>query len=161
MIQGASLYSFHLVNGHELHPVLDPLYRQHYAEMKQRLESDGHQVSPYNPQLEQYFPAMDKGAMLTFIVVENETVVGYCNLWLHKDMHNGDDMASEDAIYVLPEHRNGIGKKLVRFILEYLKNLGVKRVNITPVTDLRVGKVWKRMGFIPVAELMTYHFKDN
>ena len=151
-------YSFHIVNGHHLHPVLDPLYRQHFAEMKARMERDGLPIGDYNPQLPDYFAAMDNGSLLTFIVLENETVIGYSNVYLHNDMHTGELVASEDTIYVLPEHRNGVGKKLVKFILAHLESLGVKRVTISPVTDLRVGKIWSRMGFRPVAELMVYNF---
>lgn len=154
-------YAFHLVNGHEFHPVLEPLYKLHYAEMQKRLEKDGHPIGDYNPQLERYFSAMDSGELLTFIVVKDETVVGYSNIWVTTDMHNSEPIAQEDTVYMLPEHRNGAGRKLVKFILEFLGNLGVKRVNISPVTDLRVGKIWSRMGFLPVAQLMTYHFKGN
>lgn len=154
-------YSFHLINGHENHHALDPLYRKHYAEMKARLEGDGHVIGDYNPRLDVYFDAMDREGLLTFIVLENGTIVGYSNIWLTNDMHNGELIAQEDTIYMLPEHRNGTGRQLARFILDELESRGVKRVTISPVTDLRVGKIWERMGFKPVAQLMTYHFKAN
>jgi len=154
-------YDFHMVNGHEWHPVLDPLYQRHYAEMKERLESDGIEIGDYNPQLESYFSAMDSGLMLTFIVVDNGTVVGYSNVWVTKDMHNSELIASEDTIYMEKDHRNGAGRKLVKFILAELERRGCKRVNISPVTDLRVGKIWARMGFKPVAETMVYTFSGK
>ena len=154
-------YEFHLVNGHEAHNALEPLYRKHYAEMKQRLETDGHPIGDYNPRLDVYFAAMDRGDLLTFIVLESGTIVGYSNIWLTNDMHNGELIAQEDTIYVLPEFRNGTGRKLAKFILVELESRGVKRVTISPVTDLRVGKIWERMGFKPVAQLMTYHFEAN
>lgn len=152
---------FVLVNGHEWHPALESLYRKHYGEMKDRLERDGHKIGDYNPRLDEYFAAMDRGDLLTFIVLENGTLVGYSNVWLTNDMHNSELIAQEDTIYVLPEFRNGAGRKLVKFILADLESRGVKRVTISPVTDLRVGKIWARMGFKPVAELMTYHFEAN
>lgn len=156
-----SEYVFALVNGHEWHEKLDPLYRVHYAEMKARLEADGIDIPDYNPQLERYFAAMDSGTMLTFIVLEKETVVGYSNVWLDNDMHNGELIAQEDTVFMLPEHRKGTGKQLVKTILAHLKGIGVKRVYISPVTDLRVGKIWKRMGFRSVAETMVYNFEAN
>lgn len=152
---------FAIVNGHEWHEALDGLYRKHYAEMKDRLEADGHVIGDYNPRLDVYFDAMDRGDIITFIVLENGTIVGYSNIWLTNDMHNGELIAQEDTIYMLPEYRNGAGRKLAKFILAELDKRGVKRVTITPVTDLRVGKIWQRMGFKPVAELMTYHFEGN
>jgi len=154
-------YVIQQVNGHEWHDRLDPLYRQHYAEMEMRLRGDGIPIGAYNPRLDQYFAAMDGGWLLTFVVQCNETVVGYSNIYVTNDMHNDDPIAMEDTIYILPEHRNGIGKKLVRHILGVLEKRGVKRVHITPVTDLRVGKIWQRMGFRPTAEMMTYVFEAN
>lgn len=151
-------YAISIENGHRIHDELDPLYRQHYAEMKARLESDGIPIGEYNPRLKQYFEAMDGGWLLTFVVRCEGRVVGYSNVYLTQDMHNSELIAQEDTIYILPEHRNGIGRKLVKFILDYLRRADVVRANITPVTDLRVAKIWERMGFKPTAELMTFVF---
>lgn len=154
-------YEFKMVNGVEWHTPLESLYRKHYAEMKERLERDGHVIGEYNPRLDVYFPAMERGDMLTFIVLESGTLVGYSNVWLTSDMHNSEPIAQEDTIYMLPDYRKGAGRQLVKFIMAELERRGIKRVTISPVTDLRVGKIWQRMGFKPVAELMTYHFKGN
>lgn len=154
-----SNYEIRMVNGREWHSRIEPLYLRHYAEMKARLDADGVPIGDYNPRLDEYFAAMDRGDMLTFIVLEFETIIGYSNIWLTNDMHNGDLIAQEDTIFVEKEHRNGIGRKLAAFILDELRDRGVKRVSITPVTDLRVGKIWERMGFKPVAQIMTYNFE--
>jgi len=61
-------------------------------------------------------------------------------------------------LFVSKEHRNGVGKKLVAFVLEELKQRGVKRLNVSAMTDLRVAKLWKRMGFKETATQMTYEF---
>lgn len=126
--------------------------------MQARLEADGIPIGDYNPRLKQYFEAMDGGWLLTFVVRSDGQAVGYSNVWLTQDMHNSELIGMEDTIYILPEHRNGIGKKLVKFILADLKGRGVKRAVITPVTDLRVAVIWKRMGFRPTAEVLTYVF---
>lgn len=152
-------YKICMVNGHDWHEQIEPLYKRHYAEMKARLEADGVGIGDYNPRLDRYFEAMDRGDLLTFIVLDERTVVGYSNIWLTNDMHNSDLIAQEDTIFVEKEHRNGLGRKLAGAILEELRKRGVKRVNISPVTDLRVGKIWQRMGFKPVAQIMTYNFE--
>jgi GNAT superfamily N-acetyltransferase len=59
---------------------------------------------------------------------------------------------------VLPEHRNGIGKKFIKVILEELKERGVKRLNVSAMTDLRAAKLWKRIGFKESATQMIYKF---
>jgi GNAT superfamily N-acetyltransferase len=153
-------YQFHMVNIREWYPALEPLFRKHYAEMQARLAEDGTPIGDYNPRLETYFQAADRGEYRVFIVLQNDAIIGYCSVWTTEDMHNSEPIATEDALYVVPECRKGVGRPLVKFVLEYLQGIGIKRVTITPVTDLRVGKIWSRMGFKPVAELMTYTFKE-
>lgn len=153
-----SEYSFSIVNGREWHDRLEPLYRQHYAEMQARLERDGVPIGPYNPKVADYHASMDSGLMKTFIVQKNEQVVGYSNIWVLPDMHNQQLIASEDTIYMLPEHRNGTGRKFARVILDHLRSLGVRRMSITSVTDVRAEKLWQRLGFRPVAQVMTITF---
>lgn len=138
-----------------------PLYRQHYAEMQDRLERDGISVPDFNPRVSEYEKAAEAGYLLNYVVRLDGEPVGYSNIYLTNDMHNSEFMAMEDTVFVTKPHRNGVGRKLVKAILEDLKQRGVKRVNISPVTDLRVGKIWERMGFRPVAQQMTYVFEDN
>ena len=150
-------YEIALERGDLNYPEIEPLYRQHYAEMQARLAADGIPVGDYKPRLDQYFAAFRGGWLLNYIVRLDGAPVGYSNVWLTNDMHNGEYIAREDTIYILPAHRNGIGKRLVQHILGDLKSRGVRRVMISPVTDLRVGKIWKRMGFREVAMLMNYN----
>lgn len=152
-------YSFHLIHVRDWYPALEPLFRLHYSEMQSRLAGDGVAIGDYDPRLPEYFAAADRGEYQCAIVIENETLIGYCTFWVTNDMHCQSELiCQEDALFVVPEARRGAGKPLVRFVLSHLETLGVKRATITPVTDLRVGKVWKRMGFVPVAELMVWNF---
>lgn len=151
-------YQISLERGDLNYSELEPNYRRHYAEMQARLKADGIDVGDYNPRLDEYFRAFKGGWLLNYVVRLDGKAVGHSNVYLTNDMHNGELIAQEDTIYILPEHRNGIGKTLVKHILADLKARGVKRVTISPVTDLRVGKIWKRMGFRDVASLMSYQF---
>lgn len=138
-----------------------PLYAQHYREMQERLEADGVPVGPFNPRLDSYMKAAMDGHFLNFVVRSEGKPVGYCNVWLTSDMHNGELIAREDTVYILPEHRNGIGKRLVKYGLQMLRARGVRRLHVTAMTDLRVEKLWRRMGFKPVATAMIYTFEGN
>lgn len=151
-----SEYIFSIEPFEDSYPELEPLYREHYAEMQARLERDGSPIPAYNPRLAQYVAASRRGDLFTWVVRLDGEAVGYCNIYLTNDMHNGQLIAQEDAIFMSKEHRRGAGTKLVKAILSDLKPRGVKRVLITPVTDLRVAKIWERVGFKPVASLMVY-----
>ena len=151
-------YTFHLGRFKETYDELEPLYRQHYFEMCERLAQDGIHYPPYNPRLDQYIASGDRGDLLTFVLRLEGKPVGYSNVYVTNDMHNGDLIAQEDTIFVLKDHRNGVGKKLVKVILEELKERGVKRVTVSAMTDLRVAKLWGRMGFKEAATQMIYTF---
>lgn len=151
-------YTFHLGRHRETFEELEPLYRQHYGEMVERLARDGIDYPPYNPRWDEYFKAGDNGYLLTFILRCDGKAVGCSNMYITNDMHNNDLIAQEDTIYVVPEHRNGIGKKFAKVILDELRERGVKRLNVSAMTDLRATKLWKRMGFKESAIQMTYTF---
>lgn len=153
------LYSITLENGADNYAELEPNYRRHYAEMKTRLSQQGIDVSDYNPRLKQYFEAFNGGWLLNYVVRLDGDAVGHANVYLTNDMHNGDLIAQEDVLYVVPEHRNGVGRKLVKHILDDLQKRGVKRVSVMALTDLRVAKIWRRMGFRDTAEMLTYTFR--
>jgi len=153
-------YTIGIERGDLNYAELEPNYRQHYAEMKERLERDGIVIGDYNPRLDTYFDAFRSGWLLNYVARFNGKPVGHCNIYVTNDMHNGEKIATEDVLYVLPQHRNGLGRKMAKYMMADLKARGVKRFFISPVTDLRVGKVWKRMGFREVAMQMMYNVED-
>lgn len=134
---------------------LEPLYRQHYAQMCARLEQDGFETSPYKPRLDEYVKASRGGWLLTFVLRFEGRAVGYSNIYVTNDMHNCDPIAQEDTIFVVQEHRNGSGRQLARAVHTELKLRGVKRLNVTTATDLRVSKWLARQGYKHTAHCMT------
>lgn len=153
-------YRFSIEDGEANYPELQPLYFRHYGEMRDRLAGQGIDIGECNPRLDMYFAAVRRGDLITYVVRLDGKAVGYSNIYLTNDMHNGRLIAREDTIYILPEHRNGIGRRFSKFILSHLKHVGVKALNVTALTDLRVAKLWKRMGFKEVGMAMTYVFED-
>lgn len=153
-----SEYVFSVENGADNHPELEPLYRQHYGEMQKRLAGEGIDVPPFNMRLDVYMQYWRAGHLINYVARRDGKAVGYANVYLTNDMHNGELIAEEDAIYMLPEHRNGAGRLLAKFALADLKSRGVKRLNVQALTDLRVAKLWQRMGFKHTAHTMTFNF---
>jgi GNAT superfamily N-acetyltransferase len=152
-------YEITLEKFRDTYAELEPLYRQHYSEMVERLKADGvENYSPYNPRLDEYVRASDGGWLLTFVLRLDGQAVGYSNVYITNDMHNHDLIAQEDTVYVLPEHRTGWGRKLIHAVHNELRKRGVKRLNITTATDLRVSKLLGRMGYKHAAHAMTITF---
>lgn len=135
------------------------LTSEHYKEMADRLEKDGIKVSPFNPRLEQYIKNNREGWLKFYTLRHEKKCVGYCLIYITNDMHNGDKIAKEDAIFVTRNHRNGIGKKLTQHVIAEMKQLGVQKIYCSAVTDLRVEKIWRRMGFKNLATEMVYEMR--
>lgn len=151
-------YTFAIENGSENLPELFPLYATHYREMQERLAGEGVQIGDFAPRVDEYIRQWESGSLINYTVRLDGKPVGYSNVYVTQDMHNGETIAQEDTIYVLKEHRNGIGRKLAQFVIADLAQRGVKRLHITAVTDVRATKLWERMGFKNVASSMIYRF---
>ncbi|MCO5157593.1 MAG: GNAT family N-acetyltransferase [Aquamicrobium sp.] len=152
-------YEIKMEDGEANYPEMKSLYMEHYAEMQHRCRAAGIHLGPYNPRLETYFAAAKGGWLLHFVVRTGEGVpVGYSNVYLTNDMHNGEFIATEDTVFITKEHRKGIGRLLVKEILGELNRRGVKRFNVTAATDPRATKLWQRMGFRLAGQAMTFIF---
>lgn len=135
---------------------LEPLYRQHYKEMQDRFEKEGIKLADFNPQLSIYCSYSRVGLLINFVIRAVETVVGYCNVYVTCDMHNGEKIATEDTIYIIPSHRGrDAGRLLVEFVHQHLRQLGVKRLNVTTSTDLKVANWLVKRGYQHTAHCMT------
>ena len=151
-------YEVHLERFDDTYTELEPLYRQHYSAMRDRKAELGISISDYFPRLDEYVKAASGGWLLTFVLRLEGKAVGYSNIYVTNDMHNHDKIAKEDTIYVTPEHRNGSGRLLARAVHEELKKRGVKRLDVTTSTDLRVAKWLQRQGYKHTAHEMTLTF---
>lgn len=151
-------YTVSLEHAYANYAELEPLYRKHYAAMRDRVEKTGVPMSDYNPRIDEYRKAADAGYLLNFVLRCGGKAVGYANIYLTNDMHNNDFIAQEDTIFVVPEHRNGSGRLLARFVHQELKARGVKRLNVTTATDLIVSKWLARQGYKHTAHCMTLVF---
>lgn len=154
-------YSMSIEDFESTYLELEPLYRKHYAEMCERREKEGEICPPFNPRLDEYFRASRGKYLITFVLRYNELACGYINMYITNDMHNHEPIAQEDSMFVLKEHRNGMGRKLVLFGMEELKRRGVKKIIVSAMVDLRVSKLWARMGFKNLAQQMIYQFQDG
>jgi hypothetical protein len=152
-------YNFSIEPGAVTLSELFPLYATHYREMQDRLRRDGIEVANFNPRIDEYVKGWNAGRIINYVARKCDgEAVGYSNIYLTNDMHNGELIAQEDTIFVLQGHRNGLGRRFARYILTDLEMRGVKRVLVSAVTDLRVAKIWERMGFKHAAHSMIYTF---
>lgn len=129
------------------------LYKQSYQYLVEQFAKDGRIYPEYNPWLDAYNSYDETGCLILYVVREDTIAVGYCIMYLTQDMGNSDLISCEEGLYILEEHRNGIGKSLAKMIIQDMKCRGVKRILLSAI-DSRIVNLWKTIGFKEVATTM-------
>jgi GNAT superfamily N-acetyltransferase len=148
-------YTFHIERFDQTYAEMEPLYRQHFAEMQERKAGFGIQIGEYALDTEGYFSYAASGQLVSYIARCDGKPVGYAHIYFSRDHRTAEIIASEDSLFVLPEHRNGTGRKLVQFVLDELRKTNVCRLETTVAGDPRVALLLRRMGFKQTAVEMT------
>jgi ribosomal protein S18 acetylase RimI-like enzyme len=132
---------------------LKHLYKQCYEELALAAKDDGRLYPEYNPWLDSYNSTDEAGALILYVAREQGRAVGYCLMYLTQDTRTQKLVTYEDSLYMLPEHRNGIGMSLGRIIVRDMQSRGVTRIFLSAING-RVVNMWKRIGFKPIATTM-------
>jgi GNAT superfamily N-acetyltransferase len=148
-------YKIAIEGGWDNYAEMKPLYEQHFAELRQSLKDRGIEIGDYAPQIAAYTDYFKTGGLLNYVVRHDGKPVGYANIYIYPCMHTGTMTALDDAVFVLPEHRKGLGRSMIKYVMDDLKARGCKRLTLSASTDLRAAALWARMGFSPEASLMS------
>lgn len=132
---------------------LKHLYKQCYEELALIAVKDGRIYPKYDPWLRSYNETDEVGALVLYVVREFGIAVGYCLMYLTQDTRTQKLVTYEDSLYMLPDHRNGIGMMLGKIIVQDMKLRGVTRIFLSAINN-RVVNMWKRIGFKPIATTM-------
>lgn len=135
-----------------------PLAESHYNELKDSLKKNGIDYPEFNPNVENCIQGNETGHIIVYTARVDGELVGYLFVQLFYNVFNYDFNAQELSFYVKKNHRNGIGKRLAFFCLNDLRNRKVKFLQVTASVDMRVTKLWQRIGFKPVSHSLLYQF---
>ena len=100
----------------------------------------------------EYFERLVRSEDAVVMVAEdNGTIVGYLAAKIEDrpPVFEEDKRGWVDSVYVLENYRGqGIGRKLTEETLKWLKNKGIKQVELSVDSKNEFGyKVWKSLGF--------------
>ena len=130
------------------------LMASQYEEYAANLAKSGVVVGPFNPRRELFRTASREGWLLTWAAMQEGVMVGYLTAFLRTDLYSSEQTAAIDTVYVVPEHRRGIGLRLIKHAVPLLRERGAKRIETATSTDDRVKRVYQRAGFIPTATIL-------
>jgi len=152
-------YTFHIERFDQTYAEMEPLYRAHFAEIQDLQSARGISAADFNLDTDQYFDYAASGQLISCIArIQGAKPVGYLHYYYGRDNQTSQITATADSFYVAPEHRNGLGRKLVRFGLAHLQKTAVRHFSLSYAGDDRVGLMLERMGFKPASVQMTYSF---
>lgn len=139
---------------------LAPLYRAHHAEMRERLASVGLRIADPSPDLARYERAEQDGTVVHIAARVDGEPVGYANFFVSRSLHHDETEAVEDMVYVAPQHRGRIGRKLIDAMKAEAKRRGARWLMAGTTTDPRAAKLYERLGFTPVSTILAVDLGD-
>ncbi|MBV8156910.1 MAG: GNAT family N-acetyltransferase [Dyella sp.] len=128
-------------------PELDALHRAHYAET----EKHRHGL-PLAPDIDAALADERRGALVQFTARHEGRLVGNLRMYLRTSRHTGTRFASEDTLYLLPEHRKGrAALRLLQLMEDSMRTLGVHELRASTKTVNKTDKLLEFMGWQPVS----------
>ncbi len=139
-------YADHLIQVERIEDVLHELKPVHSAHW-QETERYRHGIA-LNPDYNYMINAERSGRFMLFTVRNQSGVVGNCMMYLSRSTHTQRWVAEEDTIFILPEYRKGrLGVRLIRYVEDVLRNMGVTEIRVTVKTVNDVGRLLSHLGY--------------
>lgn len=139
-------YADHLIQVERIEDVLHELKPVHAAHW-QETERYRHGIA-LNPDYNYMINAERSGRFMLFTVRNQSGIVGNCMMYLSRSTHTQRWVAEEDTIFILPEYRKGrLGVRLIRYVEDVLRNMGVTEIRVTVKTVNDVGRLLSHLGY--------------
>lgn len=143
----------------EVLPQLRPLHERHWN------ETEGYRHGlPFSPDYERGIDLEAQGRYVLIVArhIGTEKVVGNYGIFLSRSTHTQTLMATEDTLFIVPEHRRGrLGVGMIRFAERALAALGVRELNVSVKLVNKTGPMLERMGYAPVATQYSKILKEE
>jgi hypothetical protein len=115
-----------------------------------------------NPDYDGFFARERAGNLIQFTMrTESGELVGNLRMFIATSMHTQTRYASEDTLFIQPQHRGGFGvMALMRFAEQSLVALGVREIRVNSKLVNKADVLMRRMGYDPVALEFVKIFRD-
>ena len=136
---------------------IKPLLKEHWEEIALNREK-----IKLNPDWDTYEDLEHQGKLKVFTARQDGSLVGYFVVIVSHHIHYKDHLfASNDIIYLSPEHRKGFtGVKLIKFAEKHLKNDGVSVMVINSKDHKPFHSLMEFLKFKPVERLYSKYIGD-
>jgi GNAT superfamily N-acetyltransferase len=110
------------------------------------------------PTMDELNAIVHSGSAFLFVAEEDEKIAGTITLVTYRTP-SGMKAWIEDVVVDESQRGKGIGKKLVRFILDYAKETGIQKIDLTSNPHrIAANELYQKMGFVK-RETNVYRFE--
>lgn len=83
-----------------------------------------------------------------FVAKDGERTIGALTL-VENNLLSGYKASIEDVVVDTSRRGEGIGRKLIEFVIQFAKNLGIEKIDLTSRPDrLVANQLYKKIGFV-------------
>lgn len=135
---------------------LHPLHRVHW------LETEHHRHGlPLNPDYAAMAQMERNGRCIQFTVRTGGKLVGNLRVYLGMSLHTQTRYASEDTLFLLPEHRGGfLVMSLIKFAEDALRALGIDEFRVSSKLVNHADVLMRRRRYTPASLQFVKFFKE-
>lgn len=134
---------------------LHPMHEMHWAET----ETYRHGFA-LNPDYVRYLAMERSGHLIQFTARKDGELVGNLRLFRSISLHTQTVLASEDTIFIRPDHRGSfLVMAMLRFAERAMFSLGAQEIRYSTKLANRADALLRRMGYEPFAIQMVKFFK--
>lgn len=147
---GKQVHGDYVIQAERFKDVLDelhPLHVQHWSET----EKHRHGLA-LNPDYIAMAAMERMGRCIQFTVRHQGALVGNLRMYLGVSLHTQTRYASEDTLYLAPEHRGSfLVMALIRFAEGALRSMGITEIRVNSKVVNNADVLMRRMKYQPVA----------
>jgi GNAT superfamily N-acetyltransferase len=126
------------------------------------LETEKHRHGlEMNPDYAEFCRRERMGGLIQFTLRDGDELIGNLRMFLSKSIHTQTRYASEDTLFIRPEHRGSFAAMaLMRFAERSLLLLGIREIRANSKLVNHADVLMRRLGYTPVATEFVKFFKD-
>lgn len=156
---GVLSYAGYIIKAERFKDIQDELHVLHVLHW-QETEKHRHGLE-MNPDYAEFCRREHAGGLLQFTLRNDDELVGNLRLYLSTSIHTQTRYASEDTIFIKPEHRGGFAAMaMMRFAEKCLLSLGIREIRGNSKLVNHADVLMRRLGYTPVATEFVKFFKD-
>ncbi len=156
---GVLSYAGYIIKVERFSDIQDELHALHALHW-QETEKHRHGLT-MNPDYAEFCRRERCGGLIQFTLRDGDELVGNMRMYLSTSIHTQTRYASEDTIFIKPEHRGGFAAlAMMRFAEKCLLSLGIREIRGNSKLINNADVLMRRLGYTPVATEFVKFFKD-